>query len=588
MYTDEKNAQLVLALLKKSNIRKFVVSPGTTNMPIVGSVQRDPFFKVYSAVDERSAAYMACGLSQESGEPVVLSCTGATASRNYLPGLTEAYYRKIPIVALTSLNGDENIGNLTAQNIDRTVLPNDVANLSVKLPIVHDEKSKWYCNLLVNKALVALKRRGGGPVHINLPTTYSGSFNTKILPETRLIKHFESFNEFPIVPTNKKIAVFIGSHKNFSTIETKVLDEFVQQYNAVILSDHTSGYKGNYQINNVLATANISPTHKIARDLHPDIIIHIGEVSGDYPTFDFLLSSKAEVWRISRDGELKDTFKKLVRVYEIDEYTFFERANKLNINPVANTYLMKWKSYIGKIESKLPEFSFSNIWIASILSKTITKKSVINYGILNTLRSNNFFQVNMDISTSSNVGGFGIDGNLSTLIGSSLFDNNKLYYCILGDLAFFYDMNVLGNRHVGKNVRVLIINNGGGTEFKNYSHLGAKMGEEADDYVAAAGHFAQKDSEYSPAQAWSKSLGFDYISAHNKQDFYDNIDTFKSSSAEKPIVFECFTNFEVESENLKIISTLDDDVTYKGKIINTANKHLSEKTKSNIKQFLRR
>ena len=41
--------------------------------------------------------YMACGMAVESGEPVALSCTQATASRNYLSGLTEAYYRKIPV-----------------------------------------------------------------------------------------------------------------------------------------------------------------------------------------------------------------------------------------------------------------------------------------------------------------------------------------------------------------------------------------------------------------------------------------------------------------------------------------------------------
>ena len=50
---------------------------------------QDSWFEMYSSVDERSAAYMACGMAAESGEVVVLSCTGATASRNYVSGLTE-------------------------------------------------------------------------------------------------------------------------------------------------------------------------------------------------------------------------------------------------------------------------------------------------------------------------------------------------------------------------------------------------------------------------------------------------------------------------------------------------------------------
>ena len=95
-YTVERNAQIILRMLKEYNIRKVVASPGTTNVTMVASMQNDPYFEMYSCVDERSAAYLACGLAEESGEAVVLSCTGATASRNYMPGLTEAYYRKLP------------------------------------------------------------------------------------------------------------------------------------------------------------------------------------------------------------------------------------------------------------------------------------------------------------------------------------------------------------------------------------------------------------------------------------------------------------------------------------------------------------
>ena len=82
MYSSERNVQILIGLLKANGIKKIVASPGTTNIPFVLSCQNDGGFEMYSCVDERSAAYMAVGLSQESGEPVVLTCTGATASRN--------------------------------------------------------------------------------------------------------------------------------------------------------------------------------------------------------------------------------------------------------------------------------------------------------------------------------------------------------------------------------------------------------------------------------------------------------------------------------------------------------------------------
>lgn len=102
-YTSEKHVQILIALLKEHKIRYVIVSPGTTNLNFVASIQSDPFFTLYSSVDERSAAYMACGLAAETGEPVALSCTGATASRNYLPGLTEAYYRQLPVILCSEL-----------------------------------------------------------------------------------------------------------------------------------------------------------------------------------------------------------------------------------------------------------------------------------------------------------------------------------------------------------------------------------------------------------------------------------------------------------------------------------------------------
>ena len=121
-YTDESNILLLISLLKAHGISRIVASPGSTNMSFVRSIQEDSYFRIYSCVDERSAAYIACGMAEESGEPVVISCTGATASRNYLSALTEAFYRKIPILAVTSTRHVGQLGQNIPQTIDRTHL----------------------------------------------------------------------------------------------------------------------------------------------------------------------------------------------------------------------------------------------------------------------------------------------------------------------------------------------------------------------------------------------------------------------------------------------------------------------------------
>lgn len=172
-YTNERNVQIVIALLKAHGIHRVIASPGTTNMTFVVSIENDPWFQIWSSVDERSAAYLACGMAAETGEPVVISCTGATASRNYMPGLTEAYYRKLPVLAITSTRGNHKVGHLIDQQIDRRNIPNDIAMESVTIPMVKDSEDERYCEIEANKAMLALTLNGGGPAHINMYTRYS-------------------------------------------------------------------------------------------------------------------------------------------------------------------------------------------------------------------------------------------------------------------------------------------------------------------------------------------------------------------------------------------------------------------------------
>ena len=187
-YSAERNVQILVALLKSHGIRYVIASPGTTNLNFVASVQCDPFFKVFSSVDERSAAYLACGIASESGEPVVLSCTGATASRNYVSGLTEAFYRKLPVLAVTSTQNPMRVGHLVPQVIDRSEQQADTVVDSILLNMVRSNNDAWDCVIKANKALLALRRHGGGPVHINLETGYNQDFSLRELPPARVIR----------------------------------------------------------------------------------------------------------------------------------------------------------------------------------------------------------------------------------------------------------------------------------------------------------------------------------------------------------------------------------------------------------------
>ncbi|MBB1279846.1 thiamine pyrophosphate-binding protein [Pseudoalteromonas sp. SR41-1] len=574
-YTKEINAQIVISLLKAHGVKKVITSPGATNVALVGSIQNDPFFTVYSSVDERSAAYMACGLAEESGEPVAISCTGATASRNYIPGLTEAYYRKLPVLAITSTQATARIGHHIAQVIDRSSIQNDIVNLSVDLPIVKDDEDKWECEIKVNKAMLELTRFGGGPVHINLPTTYKLPFESKALPAYRVIKRFTMGDELPVL--KGKVAVFVGSHKKWTEAETLAVDNFCAINNAVVFCDHTSNYKGKYRVLlALLATQeSINKTNYI-----PDTLIHIGEVSGDYFT---LSVAGREVWRVSEDGELRDTFRKLTNVFQMKESCFFRAYSNGDLGN--DSYYLMCRDGLDEIRSKIPELPFSNIWVASQLAQRLPENSIIHLGILNSLRSWNFYEIPKTVTSASNVGGFGIDGSLSSILGASLSEPEKPYFCVLGDLAFFYDMNAIGNRHVGNNLRIMLINNGKGTEFRQYNSGAAYFGEKADDFIAAAEHYGNKSPTL--VKQYVENLGFEYMTASTKTSFSSMSEKFLTSETTKrPLVFEVFTDSDLESKALEIIRNITDDKTQT--IKSTAKKMLGTKGIGALKKVLKK
>lgn len=550
-YTDERNAQIVISLLKAHGIKKVVASPGTTNICLVASLQQDPFFEIYSAADERSAGYIACGLSAESGEPVVLSCTGATASRNYMSALTEAYYRKLPILVITSSRSNFQIGHNIDQVTDRTVLPNDVAKLSVQLPLIYNnDEAEWGCVVAANKAILELSHHGNGPVHINLETNYSWNFNIKELPETRAIYRFLNENDLPKVNA-ERVAIMVGAHLKWNDRLIAAVDRFCEDYNAVVLCDHTSNYKGKYRI-----LANLSAQQRNFNSVikNAEIIIHIGDISASK----YNIAAK-EVWRVNTDGELRDPYKKLHYVFEMEEVDFFEKYTAISNQKKKTEFYDQCVDELTDLNASLLAvldcLPFSNIWIASQTADKLPENSILHLGIQNSLRSWNFFEIPQSVFGYCNTGGFGIDGCISSVIGASLVDKNRICYCVLGDLAFFYDMNSLGNHHVSNNLRILLVNNGKGTEFKLTTNPGSMFGNRADDFIAAGGHYGNKSR--SLVRHYAEDLGFEYLTASNKEEYIENIGRFITPQlTDKPMIFEVFTNDADEVSALETVRTI--------------------------------
>lgn len=545
-YTNARNVQIVIALMKAHGVKKVVASPGATDMAIVASLQQDPYFEMYSSIDERSAAYMACGMAAESGEPVAITCTGATSSRNYMPGLTEAYYRQLPILAITCSRSNANIGHYVDQVTDRTQLPSDVVMESVQAQSIHCPEDEWDVMVKVNKAMIGLTRNGGGPTHINLVTASSSNFAVKEIAPVRKISLYLKEDKFPEVPQGK-VGIFVGAHEKWSDELTAAVDNFCEVYNAMVICDPTSNYKGKYRI---LMPLLCEQAKEEVGGEQLDLMIQIGFVSS-------MLFKKAKVmWRVAKDGVVRDTFRKTNSIFQMSELDFFTKIVE-GKNKRENTVYSEYKERYDSLLHSLPELPFSNIWVAQQLSGQLPENSVLHLGIRNSLRSWGYFDIPNSVLSYCNTGGFGIDGGISSLIGASIVNQQSLFFGVFGDLLFFYDMNSLGNRDIKSNLRIIVINNGLGQEFKNVSFPGSLLlGEDIDKFTAAKGHFACQSKTL--VKDYAENLGFEYLTASNKEEFAKVYKRFITKElTERPMLFEIFTNTKDETEAHHLTTSIE-------------------------------
>ena len=545
-YTNARNVQIVIALMKAHGVKKVVASPGATDMAIVASLQQDPYFEMYSSIDERSAAYMACGMAAESGEPVAITCTGATSSRNYMPGLTEAYYRQLPILAITCSRSNANIGHYVDQVTDRTQLPSDVVMESVQAQSIHCPEDEWDVMVKVNKAMIGLTRNGGGPTHINLVTASSSNFAVKEIATVRKISLYLKEDKFPEVPQGK-VGIFVGAHEKWSDELTAAVDNFCEVYNAMVICDPTSNYKGKYRI---LMPLLCEQAKEEVGGEQLDLMIQIGFVSS-------MLFKKAKVmWRVAKDGVVRDTFRKTNSIFQMSELDFFTKMVE-GKDKKENTVYSEYKERYDSLLHSLPELPFSNIWVAQQLSGQLPENSVLHLGIRNSLRSWGYFDIPNSVLSYCNTGGFGIDGGISSLIGASMVNQQSLFFGVFGDLLFFYDMNSLGNRDIKPNLRIIVINNGLGQEFKNVSFPGSLLlGEDIDKFTAAKGHFACQSKTL--VKDYAENLGFEYLTASNKEEFNSVYERFITSEmTDKPMLFEIFTDSKDETEAHHLTTSIE-------------------------------
>ena len=544
-------AQSITDLCFKKNIKNIVISPGSRNAPLTLGFNLNPYFKTYSIVDERAAAFFALGIAQQIKFPVILVCTSGSALLNYYPAISEAYYSNIPLVILSADRPEKllNIGD------GQTINQKNVFNKNIGYSENLNQNDNYFLNLFglrdnnqekINKALnFSIEKQS--PVHINIP------FSEPLYEITNSLS-VDLINKIPRLNNQnvKKVSSFRNKWQNSikkiiliglsspDLLSEKSIDLLAGDSSLLVLTENTSNvYHPSFcnKIDQLIAPL----TNNELKEFRPEILITIGGMIISKKIKAILRDNKPnEHWHIGTH-DANDTFFCLTKHFKTSPNNIISKLYE-NFNDNGSDFYNKWDLVISKRKEKHKEYLINLIYcdfkVFDYVLNSIPSKSMLQVSNSSAIRYTQLFDLDSSINVFCNRGTSGIDGSTSTAVGAaSVFKGNTVF--ITGDLSFFYDSNALWNNFIPSSFRVILINNKGGGIFKiltkdNNTELFKKFFETKHDLYA-------KDL--------CNMYGFEYFISNDEDTLKNVLNDFYNES-EKPRLLEVITDNDYNQDYL--------------------------------------
>lgn len=560
MFSDKENVNVLTSLLVDDGVRHAVVCPGSRNAPIVHNLNECEEIKCYPVTDERSAGFLAIGLSLANGcKPVVVCVTSGSALLNLCPAVVEAYYQQIPLIVISADRPQQWIGQLDGQTIPQPDALGKMVRKAVSLPEVlagesYDDE-RWYCNRLVNEALLACHGRVKGPVHINVPITEPlYTFNTESLPKERRIEKFDLADDVDLRSAVID-SIFVGIKRPLLIVGQ------LHDGNELVDLIHSD-----IQIPTLWESLAmpVAPCFeplldKIQNDerFRPDMILYVGGHIVSKPLKTYLRGMKdVEQVRISQGDDVEDTFMHLTKVIALADERVVELLHKCESDEL---YSNLWRDALAECFVKKQSFQpkYSSMYVVkeffSLLQDVApAAKGTVFSGNSSVVRLMNIYA---DCHVYCNRGVNGIEGSLSVAAGFSMDEEHadEHVYCFLGDLSFFYDQNALWNQSLNGNLRIVVLNNGGGAIFGKFKGLRQSRARET---MVMAQH-------RTTAEGICQQNAVVYLSAHNASEVQIGLRQLIEEKSERPMLLEVFTDIDVDNQT---ITEYDNHVKCSGSI----------------------
>lgn len=478
--TDKGNVQMLARLCALKGLRHVVVSPGSRNAPLVVAFNREQNISCHVIVDERSAAYFALGIAQQTEEPVGLICTSGTALLNYGPGIAEAYYQRIPLLVMSADRPEEWIDQDDSQTVRQFKCLDSIVKASYQLPVESVAKSiEWYVNRTINEAFNRMTSGRKGPVHLNIPLEEPlCGLMGPIQKQPRIFNRLNSnatindnqMNDLAIQLTNcPKIMILASMHSGSEKLQ-KALSKLAQLPQVVVMTESIANVQDKRFVGCIDRTLCRLPKEvKEQKLFFPDILISYGGA-----VISKMLKGKLkefvprEHWYIGEDEQAIDTFCSLSLQVNTNPLQFFSQLAPL-VKANDSTFNYRWSELVQIADLRHKEYvdgiGWCDLKAFSHILKLIPANSRLQLSNGTSVRYHQLFKNCKANRVNANRGTSGIDGSTSTAAGAAIVYDGYTTL-ITGDISFLYDSNALWNSKLSKNLKIILINNGGGGIFR--------------------------------------------------------------------------------------------------------------------------
>ncbi len=538
----------------KKGIRKVVFSSGSRNAPLVIAFNEHGGFQTFSIHDERSAAFFALGMAQQTGKTVAIACTSGSAALNYAPAIAEAYYQRIPLLVITADRPLEWIDQGEGQTMrQHNIYANFIKNsYEIFQETVHPDELR-YNTRMFNEAINLTQIAPNGPVHVNIPLReplyrMDKNFRTD---NVEIIENISPLPELSDSVMDSLAEIWNDSRRKIiltgilpeDTELKEIIKTLSDDPSVVVMTETTSNIYDENFINNI---DRFIMSIEDEEEYKPDLLLTLGSniVS---KKIKFLLRkwNPAEHWDVDESDKIIDTYKSLTKHIKSELKSFLrglDKRKKINDSDFSDKYMQQENRVKIKHENFLKNSSWSDLKAYYIVNKYLPENINLQMANSTAVRYAQLMDSRSDILYNSNRGVAGIDGCTSTAVGASI-SNGRKTVLVTGDVAFLYDSNALWNRYLGENLRIIVFNNEGGNIFRFIP--GPSDTGQLEEFFEA--HHSINSEHI------AKAFDVNYYNAKDEEELIDNLSVFfDTQSNNRPAVLEIFTprlkNMEILKE----------------------------------------